>query len=107
MDFSKGDRDVTLFRTIVRGRKERVRVEYSWELVDHFDEINEITSMGKCTGYTCSTFINAFAKNLIDKKGMLFPEKLANDDKLYNFVLKELSEKGVCFKETSISSVEF
>lgn len=107
MDFSKGDRDVTLFRTIVNGKKEGERVEYRWELVDHFDEINRITSMGKCTGSTCSTFINAFAKNLIDQKGMLFPEKLANDDRLYNFVLKELSEKGVCFKETRISSVEF
>lgn len=107
MDPSKGDRDVTLFRVIVSGKKEGIIVEIRWEMVDHFDEINGITSMGKCTGFTCSTFINAFAKNLIDQKGMLFPEKLAKNDRLFNFVLKELSEKGVRFKETSITSVEF
>lgn len=107
MDFSKGDRDVTLFRAIVSGKKEGVNVEYSWELIDHFDEINGITSMGKCTGFTCSIFIKAFVENLIDQKGMLFPEKLASDDRLYNFIMKGLSEKGIRFKETRISSAEF
>jgi hypothetical protein len=44
MDPSKGDRDVTLFRVIVSGKKEGIIVEIRWEMVDHFDEINGITA---------------------------------------------------------------
>jgi saccharopine dehydrogenase-like NADP-dependent oxidoreductase len=56
--------------------------------------------MGRCTGCTCAIFARAIQKGLIEEKGVLAPEKLAADDKLYEFVMKEQAARGLVYKET-------
>ena len=107
MDPAKGDRDLTVLKITVRGLREGRESEFSWELVDRYDEEHGITSMGKCTGFACATFARAFRKGLISGKGVVGPEKVAASDELYHFVMRELALRGVVFKEHCASSRVF
>ena len=99
MDSTKGDRDLTLFRIIIDGTKGDAELRRVWECVDRYDEEKNITSMGKCTAFTCVAFIQAWQKSLFDNKGFVFPEKLASNDELYYFIMSSIAKKGVHFTE--------
>lgn len=96
----KGDRDLTIMQVEVHGFKGKDEITYTWDLWDRFDENSWTNSMGRCTGCTCAIFARAIQKGLIRQKGVLAPEKLAADDKLYEFVMKEQTARGLVYKET-------
>jgi len=100
MDPEKGDRDLTIMQVEVHGFKGRDEITYTWDLWDRFDENSWTNSMGRCTGCTCAIFARAIQKGLIRQKGVLAPEKLAADDNLYEFVMKEQAARGLVYKET-------
>ncbi len=100
MDPEKGDRDLTIMQVEVHGFKGKDEITYTWDLWDRFDENSWTNSMGRCTGCTCAIFARAIQKGLIRQKGVLAPEKLAADDKLYEFVMKEQAARGLVYKET-------
>jgi len=99
MDPAKNDRDLTLLKITLKGASGPDEAEYGWEMVDRYDERKGITSMGRCTGYTCATFLRALRDGLIVGKGLLAPELLARSDALYRFVMEELANKGIVFRE--------
>lgn len=100
MDPEKGDRDLTIMQVEVHGFKGKDEITYTWDLWDRFDENSWTNSMGRCTGCTCAIFARAIQKGLIGQKGVLAPEKLAADDNLYEFVMKEQAARGLVYKET-------
>ncbi len=100
MDPEKGDRDLTIMQVEVHGFKGKDEITYTWDLWDRFDENSWTNSMGRCTGCTCAIFARAIQKGLIRQKGVLAPEKLAADDSLYEFVMKEQAARGLVYKET-------
>jgi saccharopine dehydrogenase-like NADP-dependent oxidoreductase len=100
MDPEKGDRDLTIMQVEVHGFKGKDEITYTWDLWDRFDENSWTNSMGRCTGCTCAIFARAIQKGLIGQKGVLAPEKLAADDNLYEFVMKEQAVRGLVYKET-------
>lgn len=100
MDPEKGDRDLTIMQVEVHGFKGKDEITYTWDLWDRFDENSWTNSMGRCTGCTCAIFARAIQKGLVGQKGVLAPEKLAADDNLYEFVMKEQAARGLVYKET-------
>jgi lysine 6-dehydrogenase len=100
MDPEKGDRDLTIMQVEVHGFKGKDEITYTWDLWDRFDENSWTNSMGRCTGCTCAIFARAIQKGLIGQTGVLAPEKLAADDNLYEFVMKEQAARGLVYKET-------
>jgi len=100
MEPEKGDRDLTIMQVEVHGFKGKDEITYTWDLWDRFDENSWTNSMGRCTGCTCAIFARAIHKGLIKEKGVLAPEKLAADDALYEFVMKEQAARGLVYKET-------
>lgn len=100
MDPAKGDKDLTLFRIIVRGTKGDTEVESKWETIDRYDDERGITSMGKCTAFTCTSFIRAWMNSLFGGDGFVFPEKLSDNDRLYHYIMESMSSNGVHFDES-------
>ena len=100
MEPERGDRDITVMQVEVIGYKGRDHISYTWDMCDIFDEKLWNTSMGRCTGCTCSIFARAIAYGLIDEKGVIAPEKLASSDKIYDFVMNEQKKRGIIYTET-------
>jgi len=100
MDPEKGDRDLTVMEIEVHGYKGADEMTHSWYLLDYFDEESWNTSMSRCTGCSCSIFARAVAKGLVKTKGVLPAEKLAADDTLYEYVIKEQKKRKIIYRES-------
>jgi lysine 6-dehydrogenase len=69
---SEGDpRDITVMRVIAKGRKGRV----VYDMVDRYDEKDNVTSMGKTTGYTASIVTQMLGAGKIGGRGVVPPEE--------------------------------
>jgi lysine 6-dehydrogenase len=88
---SEGDpHDVTVMRVIARSETG----EFVYDMVDRYDDKEEVTSMGKTTGYTASIVAQMVGEGRIKGKGTLAPEK-AVEGPLVETLLSELGRRGV------------
>ena len=55
----KTDYDQTIMRLEFKGMKNGNEVSKKYDLLDYYDEENNITSMARTTGYTCSAVAHA------------------------------------------------
>ncbi len=97
----QGDRDMTLLRVDVQGRKRRgdkaTRV-HEFEMVDRFDNSTQTTSMARTTGYPCSVVAQMILEGKITETGFLPPE-LAIRDERFDEYLSRLELKGLSIKQ--------
>jgi lysine 6-dehydrogenase len=97
----QGDKDMTLLRVDVKGRKRKgdrsTRVK-EYEMVDHFDVITQTTSMARTTAYPCSTVAQLILEGKINDTGFIPPELAIRDDR-FDELLSRLSRKGLNIKE--------
>ena len=56
-----------------------------------------MSAMAKTTALSCATFASLVASGTLTKTGILPPEKLADDDDVYKFVLDAMAGYGVTF----------
>ncbi len=88
---AEGDpHDVTVMRVVAKGKKGEV----VYEMVDRFDEENDVSSMGKTTGYTASIVTQMVGAGEIRGKGTIPPE-LAVRGKNVDRLVSELRRRGV------------
>ena len=88
---AEGDpRDLTVMRVTAGGRKGKV----VYEMTDRYDEKNQVSSMGKTTGYTASIVAQMVGKGTIGGKGVIPPE-LAVAGKSADLLVSELGKRGV------------
>ena len=96
---SEGDpHDVTLMRVIAKSKSD----EFVYDMVDRYDEIEGVTSMGKTTGYTASIVAQMVGSGRIKGKGTIAPER-AVDGLLVDTLLSELRRRGVIITSRSKS----
>jgi len=96
----RGDeRDVTVLRVDVAGKKDGKDVERSFVMVDRFDEERGVTSMARTTGYTAAIVARMVARGEISEKGVVPPETAVG--KAFKSFLSELKERGIKIQETS------
>ena len=88
---SEGDpHDITVMRVTAKSH----RREVVYDMVDRYDEDNEVTSMGKTTGYTASIVAQMVGSGEIKGKGVIPPET-AVQGRLVERLLAELGRRGV------------
>jgi hypothetical protein len=54
--------------------------------------------MARTTGYTCTAMVRVVARNLYTEPGISPPELVGRDQACFDFVLKELEDRGVRFR---------
>ncbi len=92
------EKDLLLMRIKVRGRKDSTKYLHTYKLVDYFDEQRNITAMGRSTAYTAFAVIKLLSENRIKRKGIIPPEILGMDQKLFEEIQQILKEKEVNFR---------
>ncbi|MGQ9586976.1 MAG: saccharopine dehydrogenase C-terminal domain-containing protein [Thermoplasmata archaeon] len=93
------EKDVTVLRVDVSGRKDGSDVEHSFVMVDYFDEERGVTSMARTTGYTAAIIARMVARGEIQVRGVVPPEMAVV--KVYKRFVSELGERGIMIQETS------
>jgi len=88
------ERDATLLRIEVSGKKDGRSVTHVFEMVDNFDTEKRYTSMGKTTSYPASIGAQMIMSGQITQRGVLFPENVFDTD-LYDPIMQALASRGV------------
>ncbi len=68
------DEDVVLVRVSAEGRIAGERKGISLEIIDYFDEENDISAMMRCTSYPTSIIAQQIVDSKIPTKGVMTPE---------------------------------
>lgn len=88
------NRDVTVLRVDVRGKKDGANTLHRWELIDYFDEERNYTSMAKTTGYPALIAVEWLASGSLTERGLVSPEELFVGTRFDQFI-NELAGYGV------------
>ena len=96
-------RDLVLMRIGVSGRKDSAKILYTYEMIDYFDERKNITAMGRSTAYTAFAVIKLIIEKRIAQKGVVSPEILGMDKKIFAEIRHILKERNLEIKEKTES----
>lgn len=89
----KEGKDVTLVKIEVEGIKSGKKVKVTYDLIDHYDSENEMTSMMRTTGYSAAIVGQMLGRNLTNGPGALPQEKALDLSKF----MSELSKRNIIF----------
>jgi len=96
-------RDLVLMRIGVSGKKDSAKILYTYEMIDYFDERKNITAMGRSTAYTAFAVIKLIIEKRIAQKGVVSPEILGMDKKIFAEIRHILKERNLEIKEKTES----
>ncbi len=86
-------------RTKVGGRKNSTRFMHTCEVIDYFDEKRNITAMARTTAYTAFAIIKLLNENRVERKGVVPPEILGMDKRLFEEIKHTLEGKNIKIKQ--------
>ncbi len=89
------EHEFTVMIIKIEGIENGIHKTVAYKLFDKFDEIRNITSMARTTGYTCSSVARRILNNDYARKGISPPEYLGADEKCYSKILAELKNRGI------------
>jgi len=96
--------DIVAMLVEVSGLKDDKKVKYTYHILDRYDKKRKVTAMARTTAYTTSVVAQLLAKKAIEEKGVIPPEKLGMNEKLYNDIVSMMKKRGVIVHEISQSS---
>jgi len=94
-----GETDITVMQVVVEGEQGGGKVRYTYDLFDRFDSASNVHSMARTTGYTATAAVRMLARGLYDRRGIIAPEFIGEQPQCVEFLLKELAERGVVYKQ--------
>lgn len=95
------EQDITLLRVEVSGQESSAsseKVRYTFELIDHYDEKTNTTSMARTTAYTCAIACRLVAQGKVLKQGVIPVERVFTGE-LYQEMINELHTRGIIITE--------
>ncbi len=96
----EGDRDITVMRVIVEGKKAGVEYRHTYDLLDRYDSVTQTHSMARTTGYTATLVVRMMARGLLSGKGLMAPEFIGREPQCVEFLLAGLEARGVVYRKT-------
>jgi len=90
-----GEEDFTVMRIVIEGIENGKTKKYQYNLLDRFDRANNIISMARTTGYTCTTVANLMLDGGFSAIGVSAPEIVGEIPGNLGYILKYLEERGV------------
>lgn len=100
LQYERGEGDLVVLRVIVSGEKNNTELVYQYDLIDFYDEENDITAMARCTAYPCSIIAQMIGRGEVRVKGVIHPVKLGLSNEIFKKIVEELEKRGIFIKET-------
>jgi lysine 6-dehydrogenase len=95
------DKDLTLLRVDVLGKKNGKLTRHRYQMVDHYDGRHRMTSMARTTAFPCSIAAQILASGRIQQKGLVPPEMAFKED-LRDEILGYLRDRDMNIQSKSI-----
>ncbi len=98
-------RDIVAISIKVSGTKNDHNQTYSYRVFDRFDVRGKVTAMARTTAYSASVVAQMLAQKMVEDKGVVPPESIGMNDRLYRKFVKEMDNRRINIQE-SISSAK-
>lgn len=92
-------KDLMAMKVEVTGIKSGSKVKYVYYLLDYYDDASKTTAMARTTGYTASVVAQLIVKGVIEDKGVIPPEKLGMNERIYKQIIEELEKRNIKITE--------
>jgi lysine 6-dehydrogenase len=89
------DRDLTVMRVVLEGEQDGTRKRFTFDLLDHFDEVGGVHSMARTTGYTCTVVAGMVLDGTYAREGISPPEYVGAQDGCYERLLKGYAQRNI------------
>jgi saccharopine dehydrogenase-like NADP-dependent oxidoreductase len=99
-ELKPGEKDLTIMRVSVAGTKDGQKTTYTWDLFDRYDPETKVHSMARTTGYTATAALRLLKEGMFDRKGIIVPEYIGQNEDCVQFILDTLKKKNIVYKET-------
>ncbi len=93
-----GEEDFTVMRIRIEGEEDGVPKNLEYYLLDKYDRENQIISMARTTGYTCTAVANLVLEGNFNRKGINPPEYVGEQEDNFKFVISYLEERRVVYE---------
>ena len=95
----KSDFDQTIMRLEFVGSNNDQNVTKTYNLIDYYDRENNVSSMARTTGYTCTAAASLMLCNEFNKKGVFGMESLGGRSILIRRVMGHLADRNIDITE--------
>jgi len=95
--------DFLALRVDVKGVSRGKKIHLRYQLLDHYNRRSGVSAMARTTAYPCTSVALLMGRGEIKGNGIVTPEGIAQDERLFQFVLGRLAERGVRMKMTTLS----
>lgn len=96
----EGERDVTVMRVSVTGKKNGKDVTIRHDMLDRPLPGSPTLSMARTTGYAATAAVRMLKEGLFNERGIIAPEIVGKRADCVQFILKELADRGVVYKRS-------
>ena len=93
----RNEKDLTLLRVDVIGKKRGKVVQIRYDMIDHYDSRNNVTSMARTTSYPCAAAALLLGTSGITATGLVPPE-IAFNGEHRDWLLSYLARRGISIK---------
>lgn len=95
--------DFLALRVEVKGTIGRKQISLRYQLLDHYNSRSEVSAMSRTTAYPCTSVALLVGTDKIRERGVVTPEKIAQDQSQFRFVLNRLNMHGVRVRMSTLS----
>lgn len=95
--------DFLALRVDVKGSSSGKEIHLRYQLLDHYNRRSAVSAMARTTAYPCTSVALLMGRGEIKETGIVTPERIARDERLFQFVLSRLAERGVKIKMARLS----
>jgi len=93
----EGEDEFTVLKIVIEGIESEQQKKYSYTLIDRYNHQEDVSSMARTTGYTCTSAARLLLKDKFNRKGICPPEYIGEDENCYLNIIKDLEERGIKF----------
>ena len=94
----EGDEEFTAMNINIKGTEDGQLKEYNYNLFDRYDKITKASSMARTTGYTATAAAELILSGIYDRKGIIPPEYLGEDESCFKSIMDYLKSRNVIYK---------
>ena len=97
---NEGEADLTVMQVVLEGQKDGQNLQFTYDLLDRYDEPTRTTSMARTTGYTCAIVTRQVINGLFTQKGICPPEYVGRTPGCYQNLMDEYAKRNIVLSET-------
>ncbi|MBL0309027.1 MAG: saccharopine dehydrogenase NADP-binding domain-containing protein [Bacteroidetes bacterium] len=96
--YEEGEEDFTVMRVEVEGEENGIPKKYVYDLLDRYDVASKTSSMSRTTGYTATAAVHLLMNKTYQKKGIISPEMLGEEEACFRFMFNHLEARNVVYR---------